>query len=148
MMVKAVSANFRALVLTLAAAAFLMLAGGGLLRRWRGHPLLPEPTYHREWAFVFFMTCAGSFAHFLAGNVCLAIYQYIYVYPDRDREGGPLAGISIVAAFFYLLTLLMGEFGIRHDKRMLQARINPSSGRTDALSGNTLASSAPDETPR
>jgi hypothetical protein len=141
-------AHFGALAITLGAAALLFLSGGAIARRLRGVPLVPSPSGHGEWACVFFMSCAGLLGHFLAWNVCLAIYQYLYVYPDREREGGPLAFVALIAAACYLLALLIGEFGIRHDQRLLQPRINPSSGRTDALSGNTLESSAPDDTPR
>jgi hypothetical protein len=147
-MVKAASMDFAVLFLALVAAAFLILSGGALRRRWRGQALLPDPMGSREWKYVVLMTCAGAFAHLLVVSFCLAIYQYLYVFPDREREGGPLAAIAVLAMFFYLLALLMGEFGIRHDKRLTQARTNPSSGRTDELSGNTLESSAADDTPR
>jgi hypothetical protein len=136
-----------ALAVALLDVALVILAGGALVRRFRGHALVPEPLDHGEWMFAFFMTCLGSFAHFLSYAIGLAIYEYRYVYPDREVEGGPLAFFSAIAAACCLVALLMGEFGIRHDKRS-QPRISPSSGRTDALPGNTAESSAADDTPR
>ncbi len=112
--------NFAVLAIGLAALAFLILGAGALARRSRGRPLLPEPLNQGEWMFVFLMFWTGAFGHFLAWNVGLALYQYRYVYPDRDVEGGPLAFFCMIAAASYLATLLMGEFGIRHDKRDAQ----------------------------
>jgi hypothetical protein len=113
----ALFSNIAVLTVGLAAMAFLILGGGALARRSRGRPLLPRPLNHVEWIFVFVMFWTGAFGHFLAWNVCLALYQYRYVYPEREVEGGPLAFFCVVAATSYLATLLMGEFGIRHDKR-------------------------------
>jgi len=131
------------------AAVFLFLGGGALIRRLRGAKLIPHPSDHGQWMFVFFMTVAGSFGHFVAGIVVMAIYQYRYVYPDREVEGGPLMFFLAIAAASYLAALLMGEFGLRHGTNpSSHERIKPSSSRADALPGNTLDSSAPEDTPR
>ena len=113
----ALFANLGVLTIGLAAVLFLILGGGALARRSRGRPLLPDPLNGREWTFVFLMLWTGALGHFLAANVCLALYQYRYVHPEREVEGGPLVFLSVIAAVSYLVTLLMGEFGIRHDKR-------------------------------
>lgn len=115
--IPALFANYGVLMIGLAAVVFLILGGGALARRSRGRPLLPEPVNPREWTFVFLMLWTGAFGHFLAGNICLALYQYRYVHPEREVEGGPLGFLSLIACASYLVALLMGEFGIRHDKR-------------------------------
>lgn len=141
--------SYSALVTALAFFPFLIVVSLALRRKLSGNPLLPHPADHGEWMFVFFMFFPAVFAHLLVFIVGLALYQYRYVYPDRDVEGGPMAFFIMIAAGCYLVTMLMGEFGLRHDKAPpSQSRIKSPSARADALSGNTLDSSADDGTPR
>jgi hypothetical protein len=130
------------------AGAFLYLGGGAAIRKLRGRPLISPPANQREWLRLLAMNMLGAFGHFLVFNVCLALYQYRYVYPDRDVEGGPLGFFMMIAAACYLVCLLTGELGLEHPTRAAQPRINPSSGRALPLSGKTLPSKAADDTPR
>lgn len=120
----------------------------GIARRWRRGTWVDRPTVPREWAIVFFMTVAGAFSHLLVFIVCHAFYQYRYVHPEKDIEGGPMAFFLMIATAFYVLALLLGEYGLEHEEPRSQPRISPASGLADALPGNTADSSAADDTPR
>ncbi len=130
--------------------AFILcwLVSRAIVRKWRRGKLVDRPAGHGEWAIVFFMTVAGAFAHLLVFIVCHAFYQYRHVYPEKDIEGGPMAFFLMIATGFYVLALLLGEYGLEHQESRAQPRISPASGLTDALPGNTADSSAADDTPR
>jgi hypothetical protein len=112
--------SYYALVTAVVTLPFLFLSTAAIRRRLRGSPMLPQPANHGEWMLVFFMWFPAVLAHFLVFNVCLAIYQYRYVYPERDVEGGPMAFFMIIAAACYLAALLMIELGLTHGRQPSQ----------------------------
>lgn len=123
----------------------LFLVSRVLARKCRRENLVPAPSNYRHWMFATLMTLAGAFAHFLVFVVCHALYQYRYVYPEKDVEGGPMAFFLMIATACYILAMLMGEFGLEH-RQPIQPRIIPASGFAEALPGNTSDSRAADDT--
>ena len=125
----------------------LYLVSRVVIRKWRRGPMISQPSDHGQWMFVFLLTVAGAFGHLLVFAVSSAWYQYRYIYPEKDVEGGPMAFFLMIATGCYVVALLMGEFGLNHAEPS-QARMSPACGRADALSGNTRDSNAADDTPR
>lgn len=131
----------------LIATILLFLSGLALARVFRRGQLISRPSGYPQCLYLILSTVAGAFGHLLVFIVCVAFYQYRYVYPERDVEGGPMAFFLMIAVASYIVALLMGEFGLRHEATS-QPRIKPSNGFTDSLPANTLDSSAVDDTPK